>query len=144
MPPRDLFLFLRRHDPAVKALTLGLRDIVIAEIAPCHEYIYSMKWKVVLFYGATERVMDDGVCAIFVFRKSINLGFPRGVDLDDPRGALAGSGVGWRHISVKTAADLDRPEIPGFLRKARENAGPVRARRRGEPAVVTRVKMADG
>jgi len=140
MPPRGLLALLRRHDPAVRTLTLRLRDLVIAEIAPCHEYIYAMKWKVVLFYGATERVMDDGICAIQVFHRHINLGFPRGVDLADPDRALAGSGVAWRHISVKTPADLEKPEMGPLLRQARANAGPRASRRPGEPAVVTRVK----
>ena len=141
MHPRELAGFLRRHDPAVRTLTLRLRDLVIAEIAPCHEYIYAMKWKVVLFYGATERVMDDGICAIQVFHKHVNLGFPRGVDLADPRGALAGSGVAWRHISVRTNADLEKPEIRPLLRQARENAaGPRVPGQPREPAVVTRVK----
>src|SRR5690349_894253 len=93
---------LHRHDPALSTLTLRLRDIVIRAIAPCHEYIYAMKWRVVLFYGTSEKIMNDGVCAIVVYKKFINLGFPRGVDLDDPTGALEGTGVGFRHISVKT------------------------------------------
>jgi len=132
---------LHRHDPALRTLTLRLRDIVIRAIAPCHEYIYAMKWRVVLFYGTSEKIMNDSVCAIVVYKKFINLGFPRGVDLDDPTGALEGTGVGFRHINVKTPADLDRPEIPDLLRKARENtAGPGRPRRRGEPDVVTKFK----
>jgi len=142
MAPRQLLEWVRRHDPAIKTLTLRLREIVIAELAPCHEYIYSMKWKVVLFYGATERVMDDGICAISVFHKHVNLGFPRGVDLEDRGGALQGTGLGWRHVSVRTKEDLQRPEIPELLRQAREHeAGPRRPRRRGEPDVVTRVKL---
>ncbi|HEY6211919.1 MAG TPA: DUF1801 domain-containing protein [Vicinamibacterales bacterium] len=140
-PPRELLTMLRRHDSELRTLMLRLRELVISTIAPCHEFIYSMKWKVVLFYGATERVMDDGICAIVVYKKVINLAFPRGVDLNDPTAALAGSGIGWRHISIRTRDDLEKPAIADLLGQARENAaGPRRRRRRGEPDVVTRVR----
>ena len=139
-PPRELVEFLRRYDDEVKTLALGLRSVVHAEMAPCHEYIFAMKSKVVLLYGATERVIDDGLCNIGVFVHHVNLGFPRGADLDDPDGVLRGAGLGMRHITLKTLSDLDRPEIRGFLQKARKDAG-LKPRRLGsDGTVVTRVK----
>lgn len=140
MPPRAIVELLRRHDPAVRTLTLRLRNLVIAQIAPCHEYIYTMKWKIVFFYGATERVMNDGVCAISLFHKHVNLGFPRGVDLLDPDSVLSGTGVAWRHIAIRTPNDLQRPQIPVLLRQARDNAATDGATNRSEQPVVTRFK----
>jgi hypothetical protein len=63
-PPRELFEFLFRYDPAVQSLALGLRKVVHEEMAPCHEYIFEMRSKVVLLYSATERVIADGICAL--------------------------------------------------------------------------------
>ena len=34
-----------------------------------------MRSKVVFLYGATERVIDDGICSISVYRRHVNLGF---------------------------------------------------------------------
>ena len=65
-------------------LALGLREVVYQELAPCHEYIFEMRSKVVLLYGATERVIAHGICNINVFARHVLLGFPRGTDLDDP------------------------------------------------------------
>ena len=91
-PPRELLEFLDRYDPGIQSLALGLRKVVHEEMAPCHEYIFEMRSKVVLLYGATERVIADGICNINVFARHVLLGFPRGTDLDDPAGVLQGAG----------------------------------------------------
>ena len=140
-PPRELLEFLDRYDPGIQSLALGLRKVVHEEMAPCHEYIFEMRSKVVLLYGATERVIADGICNIHVFARHVNLGFPRGADLDDPAGVLQGTGKAMRHITVKKLSDLDRPEIRPYLRQARKNAGLKRQRHRTADEVVTRVKQ---
>ena len=146
-PPPELLEFLYRHDPAVQSLTLGLRKVVLEEMAPCHEYIFEMRSKVLekrskiaLVYGPTERVIKDGICIISVFTKHVNLGFQRGVDLDDANGVLQGTGKAFRHISLKKLSELDRPEIRRYLRQARKRAGLRRTRRPTADDVVTRVK----
>ena len=100
-----------------------------------------MRSKVVLLYGATERVIEDGICNINVFARHVLLGFPRGTDLDDPRGVLQGTGKAMRHITLKKLSDLDRPEIRACLRQARKRAGLKRRRHRRAGEVVTRVKQ---
>jgi hypothetical protein len=139
-PPRELLEFLYRYDRAVQTLALGLRTIIHEEMAPCHEYIFEMRSKVVLLYGATEHVIADGICNIGVFRKHVTLGFTRGVDLKDPAGTLQGSGKLMRHITVKRLSELDRPEIRALLRQARRHAGLKRRNRRTPAEVLTRVK----
>jgi hypothetical protein len=140
-PPPELLEFLHRYDPAIQSLALGLRRVVHEEMAPCHEYIFEMRSKVVLLYGATERVIRDGICNIGVFAKHVTLGFPRGADLEDPRGVLQGTGKGMRHIHLKKLSELARPEIRAYLRQARRRAGLRRPRQRTADAVVTRVKV---
>jgi hypothetical protein len=137
-PPRELLDFLYRYDSAVQSLALGLRNVVHEEMAPCHEYIFEMRSKVVLLYGATERIIADGICHISVFARHVTLGFPRGVDLDDPAGILQGTGKAMRHIRLTKLSDLDRPEIRACFRQARKRAG-LKRRRPGDE-VVTRVK----
>jgi hypothetical protein len=140
-PPPELLEFLHRYDPAVQSLALGLRKVVHEEMAPCHEYIFEMRSKVVLLYGATERVIADGICNIGVFARQVTLGFPRGTDLHDPAGVLQGTGKAMRHITLKRLSELDRPEIRAYLRQARKRAGLTRRRRRSADEVVTKVKQ---
>ncbi len=138
-PPRELLEFLYRYDPAVQSLALELRKLVLAEMAPCHEYIFEMRSKVVLLYGTTERVIKDCVCSINVFARHATLAFHQGKELDDPSGALQGTGKGMRHIRIRAASDLG-PEVRALLREARKRAGPSRLRGRGRGGVVTKVK----
>ena len=140
-PPRELVEFLYRYDPAVQSLALGLRKVVHEEMTPCHEYIFAMRSKIVLLYGATERVIEDGICHINVFARHVNLGFARGADLDDPAEVLQGTGKAMRHITLEKLSDLDRPEIRACLRQARKRAGLERRRHRTADDVVTRVKQ---
>jgi hypothetical protein len=140
-PPRELLEFLRRYDPAIQSLALGVRTVVHEEMTPSHEYIFQMRSKVVLLYGATERVIEDGICHINVFVRHVNLGFQRGADLDDPDGGLQGTGKAMRYITLKKQSDLGRPHIRAYLRQARKLAGLKRRRHRTAEEVVTKVKQ---
>ena len=139
-PPVELLEFLYRYDSPIQSLALALRKVVLDEMAPCHEYIFEMRSKVVLVYAATERVIADGICNIGVYRRHVLLGFFHGADLKDPRGLLEGSGKGMRHLSLRALSELERAEIRTFLRLARRHAGLSRPRRRTPDDVVTRVK----
>ena len=139
-PPNELLDFLCRYDPSIQTLALGLRKVAIKEMAPCHEYIFEMRSKVVLLYGTTERVIKDCICGIHVFVKHVTLTFHRGTDLKDAKGVLQGTGKAMRHIRLKEPSDVDRPDIRAFLRQARKRAGPSRLPQRTAGAVVTRVK----
>lgn len=99
-----------------------------------------MRSKIVLLYGATARVMADGICQIAIFRHHVTLVFPEGINLEDPERVLRGTGTTMRHVRVMAASDLDRPEIRALLREARALACPGEQPRRGGREVVTRVK----
>jgi hypothetical protein len=139
-PPRELLEFLRRYEPDVQRVALGLRTVVLDEMAPCHEYIFAMRHTVVLLYGPTDRVIEDCICMIGVHRKHVNLQFTQGTELDDTFGVLQGKGTRMRHIKVKSLPDLDRPEIRAYVRQARTEAGLTRPRQRRAGDVITRVK----
>ena len=139
-PPRELLEFLRRHDADVRSLALGLRSLVIQETAPCHEYIFAMRSAIVLLYGPTDRVLEDCICMIGVYRKHANLQFTHGVDLDDSFAALRGSGARMRHLTIRKLSELQRPEIRDYLRQAWKLEGLTRTGQ-GKPSdVVTVVK----
>jgi hypothetical protein len=139
-PPGELIEFLHRHDAGVQAAVLGLRQVVLEEMAPCHEYIFTMRGRVMLLYGPTSRVIEDCVCMVAVYRTHANLQFTDGVDLADAHGVLEGSGERMRHLKIRAMSDLGRPEIREFLRQARENAGMTRRARQADDEVITRIK----
>jgi hypothetical protein len=143
-PPRELLEFLRRHDPGVRSLALGLRTVVLDEMAPCHEYIFTMRRTVVLLYGPTDRVIEDCICMIGVYRKHVNLQFTQGTELVDSSGVLQGTGKRMRHLKVRSLSELERPEIRAYLRRARTQAGLTRPRQRQAGDVITRVKTKPG
>ncbi len=87
-------------------------------MAPCHENIYDAYSAVAIGYGSTDRL----ILHIAVYGSGVNLGFNHGAELDDPLGILKGAGKRIRHISIKTADDLTRPEIRSYIRRARKLA----------------------
>ncbi len=120
-PPAALVKFLKPYDRAIQDLALSLRSLVLEEMAPCHENIYDAYNAVAIGYGPTDR-LKDGIFHIAVYSSHVNLGFNHGATLDDPRGILKGTGKQIRHITIKTPADLARPELRGYLRRARNVA----------------------
>jgi hypothetical protein len=120
-PPPDLIKFLAPYDRAIQKLALSLRSLVLEEMAPCHENIYDAYSAVAIGYGPSDR-LSDGVFHIAVYSSGVNLGFNDGATLDDPLGILKGSGKLIRHISIKTPADLERPELRAYIKRARKVA----------------------
>jgi len=120
-PPAALKKFLKPYDPEIRDLALELRGLVLEEMAPCYENIYDAYSAVAIGYGSSDR-LKDGIFHIAVYSRHVNLGFDDGVTLGDPKGILQGNGNRIRHISIKTAAELQRPEIRSYIRRARKQA----------------------
>jgi hypothetical protein len=120
-PPPALIKFLEPYDRSIQDLALGLRSLVLEEMAPCHENIYDAYNAVAIGYGFSNR-LKDGVFHIAVYVNHVNLGFNHGATLDDPLGILKGTGRQIRHITIKTPADIARPEIRSYVRRARKVA----------------------
>lgn len=130
-PPKELIKFLRPYDPLVRDLALELRALVLQEMAPCYENIYDAYSAVAIGYGTSDR-LSDGIFHIAVYSQHVNLGFNDGAALDDPKGILKGTGNRIRHITISSVADLERPEIRAYIRRARKKAL-IDARKLGEP-----------
>ena len=120
-PPKELLRFLEPYSGPIRELALGLRELVIDELAPCHENIYDAYNAVALGYGSTER-LKDGICHIAVYAHHVNLGFNHGANLADPADILRGSGKHIRHTTLNSSVDLNRPELRDYLRRARQQA----------------------
>jgi len=129
-PPASLRKFLKPFDRDVRDLALDLRTLVLEEMAPCYENIYDAYSAVAIGYGTSDR-LSDGIFHIAVYSQHVNLGFNDGATLDDPKGILRGNGNRIRHISIKTAEDLKRPELRAYIRRAKKKAA-AEARKLGE------------
>lgn len=142
-PPRDLVKFLQPYDRDIRDLALQLRALVLEEMAPCYENIYDAYSAVAIGYGASER-LSDGVLHIAVYSKHVNLGFNDGARLPDPKGIFEGKGNRIRHITIRSSAELQRPDIRSYIRRAR-SAALADASKLGQPeskptGVVSKVK----
>ncbi len=120
-PPPALIKFLSPYERRIQQLALGLRSLVLEEMAPCYENIYDAYNAVAIGYGSSDR-LQDGVFHIAVYAKHVNLGFNHGAALDDPLKILRGTGKRIRHITMKTSADLAKAEIRAYVRRARKRA----------------------
>ena len=86
-----------------------VRDIV-REAAP--EAKESIKW-------AQPVYETDGPFAYMkAFKHSVNFGFWRGVELEDPKGLLAGTGEKMRHVKLTGVEDIDEAAFAEFVRQA--------------------------
>ena len=52
------------------------------------------------------------------FPRTVNVGFWRGAELDDPNGALIGDGDRMKHVTLRSLADLEPERIAGWVRQA--------------------------
>ena len=120
-PPPELVKFLKPYDRAIQTLALSLRSLVLEEMAPCYENIYDAYNAVAIGFGSSDR-LQDGVFHIAVYANHVNLGFNHGASLDDPLGILKGTGKRIRHITIKSPADLARPEVRSYIRRAHKLA----------------------
>lgn len=116
--PQELNDALRRFEPDVQDLAAAARAVVLDVVGPCYECIFPMKRLVSVLYSTTEKRMKDNICLLVVLRDHINLMFPRGVDLKDPKGLLEGAGKAMRHVKIRTLADADRPGVRQLLAQA--------------------------
>src|SRR5215510_2158616 len=124
-PPAELTGLLQRYEPDVQAVAIAMRSAVLGEVGPCHETVFPVYRNnvVSILYSTTEKRMKDNVCLVVVYKDHVNLMFPRGVDLKDPRGLLEGSGKAMRHVKMLSAGDVDRPGVRTLIRQAKKRRG---------------------
>jgi Domain of unknown function (DU1801) len=120
-PGQELLGLLDDYDPAIAALALGARELVLLEAPEANEFIYDGAYTVAVHFTPTGR-WQDAFCHITAHTKHVNLGFNRGTELPDPKNKLKGTGNLIRHLSVSALEDLDNPDLRAFLRAALKHA----------------------
>jgi hypothetical protein len=117
-PPRREYLeFLSAYEPGITTLALAVRALVLTEAPDAVELLYDAYNAVSAGYSFTGRP-SDAFIHIAAYAQWVNLGFNRGVDLDDPDGVLQGAGRQVRHIRIASVADLQKPAVRAFVKDA--------------------------
>jgi len=113
--------FLAAFDPEIGALAQQLRKFLRKQTKPTMELVGDSTISVNIGYGFSPKAWDCYV-AIIVYSKHINLSFPSGATLADPKGLLQGTGARIRHIRVGTLKDAQAPDVIDLLANARDIA----------------------
>ena len=121
--PPELLDALRRFEPDAQSILIAARSVVLDVVGPCYEMIFPIKKIVSVLYSTTEKRMKDNICLLVVYRDHVNLMFPRGVDLKDPKHLLEGAGKAMRHVKLLTPADADKPGVRQLITEAKKRRG---------------------
>ncbi len=109
--------FLERFPEPLQVIATELRAQVL-DLAP--DVIEQIDESAQLLgYGYAE-TYTHLVCVIIFQQDYINLGFPRGVDLEDPEALLEGTGKRARHVKIYSVEDVTLPGVLSLLREAIE------------------------
>ena len=104
--------------PEVQALAGALRDLV-AEVYPD---AVEVAWpsQHVVGYGVGPKKMSEHFCYISALQDHADLGFNYGAVIPDPAGLLEGTGDKFRHVKIRSSADVERPVLKELLKSAVE------------------------
>jgi len=111
---QQLETFLDEFTPDVAAIARSALKKVRRQMPPSIELVYDNWNGLVIGFGPSMRA-SEAVLSVAIFPDHVTLCFLYGVELADPKKLLAGGGNQVRHIKLKSAADLDRPEIKELI-----------------------------
>ena len=132
-PDPQLLGFLEAHDRHISDIALALREIILEEAPDSSESIYQV-YTVAIWFGFSGK-MKDMFCYIAANAGHVNLGFPRGASLPDPRRVLEGAGKTMRHIKFASLRETEQPFVRRYIQAAMEQAASAGTRGNGQSAV---------
>lgn len=121
MDDAEIDAYLEGYAPETAVLGRSLRAWLRGRLGGLSEvvYWYERQGAFVIAYAPGERGYE-GVCSLSVRGDEVALYFPQGTALaaSDPGGLLRGRGPGVRHVVIREASDLERPELDVLLERA--------------------------
>jgi hypothetical protein len=106
---------LAAYDPAVSAIALKAREVVLATLPAVIEMV-DVPAKM-LGYGY-EQTYKGTICGIALHKAHVNLMFAKGTELADPDGLLEGTGKKARHVKLTAPEDVERAAVIDLLTAA--------------------------
>ncbi len=110
--------FIKTYNPEVQSICLQLRKIAL-ELLPNSEEILYTGWKNFAYGTGKSRSESDLIIYIAPFKDSVNLGFYRGVNLNDPKNLLKGTGKLMRHVKIKSMTNLPIEDLKHLINEAK-------------------------
>ncbi len=120
-PIKDLIKFLTPFDKKVQAIALKLREFVLDTFPNTNELIYDNYNALAIGYSLSDK-QKEMFCHIAVYSKYVNIGFDYGVDIDDPKQLLKGTGNRIRHITVTDFETFQRGYVKSLIKQAHKLA----------------------
>jgi hypothetical protein len=113
--------FLLPFDDRLVSLVQELRQFFKGKTKPKYELVGDSTISVNIGYGFTEKAWDC-FCAIIVYSKHINLSFPSGAFISDPKNLLIGTGKRIRHIKIADFDDMTNPDVLNLILESKSRA----------------------
>lgn len=111
----DVRELLDASGPEVRELALALRERIREVVPDAAETVMRGYRSLSYDFGGG---MRSQFAAIVLHGAYVNLQFPRGTDLPDPAGLLEGTGRAMRHVKVRSAETIRRPEVEDLIASA--------------------------
>ena len=87
----------------------GVRQVILKAVPEAKE---SIKWAQPVYE------LNGPFSYIKAFKNSVNFGFWRGVEIENPQGLLQGTGEKMRHVKLTGVQDIDEEAFVEFIRQA--------------------------
>jgi hypothetical protein len=130
--------FLEKYTPSIEVQLREARARLRAMFPRGFELVFDNYNALVFAISPTER-RTDAFVSVVGYPKWVTLFFLNGVNLHDPSGLLEGNGKQVRSIRLKTAADINRPDIEALIAQALIPYEPLFL---NAPSLTTVIKMA--
>jgi len=112
---------LKNVPAAVRPILVAARRTIKAAAPKADEIAYQSKppksasamWKL-----ARYSLNGEEVAGLGTFARHSTIFFYRGRELDDPSGLLAGTGKDSRFVTLRSAADAEKPAVKKLIREA--------------------------
>lgn len=109
--------FIDKYSKEVAELFRECR-VKMQELVPgAVELVYDNYNALVIGFGPSEHA-SEAPLSIAAYPRWVNLYFLDGIGLPDPKRILKGSGKMVRNLTVRDAAELDRPEVKALIKEA--------------------------
>ena len=112
----DFLFHLEFKDQALISLFKDLRTYVLSLYPNSNELLYHTHALTTAF--SISEKLGDCFCMIPIYSKHLNLGFNKGILLEDPHQLLKGTGKLMRHIPITSVEDFSNEAVKALIKNA--------------------------